>query len=266
MEDNGLQILSQHIHNYCGLRYADRLGTLKEKIAEHVSKLGLSYWEYSRYLQANPNEWDELVNLLTINETYFYREENQLNECCYEILPTLKKYIHRPLRIWCAACSTGEEPYTLAMLIYETGLFLPGAVEIIATDIDHRVLEKAEKGWYHKGAFSFRRIPPHLLEKYFTEVDEGYQVNYAIRRMVKFKQLNLLDEEKAAQIGEVDVVFCRNVLIYFDHDTTTKVINCLQRNLVHGGYLFLGHAESITEGNVGLSKVNSHKSIFYRKD
>lgn len=266
MEDKGLETLSQLIKDYCGLRYAERLGTLKDKIAEHITKLGLSHWEYCRYLQTNPEEWDALVNLLTINETYFYREENQLNECCNDILPTMKKYIHRPVRIWCAACSTGEEPYTLAMLIHESGLFLPGAVEIIATDIDHHVLEKAEKGWYHKGAFSFRRIPQHLLEKYFSEEDGGYQINYSIRRMVKFKQLNLLDEEKAAQIGEVDVIFCRNVLIYFDQETTTKVINCLKHNLIHGGYLFLGHAESITEGNLGMKKVNSDKSIYYRKD
>ncbi|WP_147535387.1 CheR family methyltransferase [Bacillus marasmi] len=266
MEDKGLQTLSQLIKDYCGLRYADRLSTLKEKISEHVSRLGLSYWEYCRYLEETPGEWDALVDLLTINETYFYREENQLNHCCYDILPTMKKYIHRPLRIWCAACSTGEEPYTIAMLLHETGLFLPGAVEIIATDIDKKVLEKAQKGWYNKAAFSFRRIPAHLLEKYFSDVDGGYQINYSIKRMVKFKQLNLLDQKKAAEIGEVDVIFCRNVLIYFDHDTTTQVINSLTQNLIHGGYLFLGHAESITEGNLGMNKINSDKSIYYRKD
>jgi chemotaxis protein methyltransferase CheR len=266
MQDKGLQFLSQLIKDKCGIRYCDRLNTLKEKISNRVTELGFSYWEYCRYLQATPSEWDVLVDLLTINETYFYREENQLNECTCEILPTIKKKINRPLRIWSSACSTGEEPYTIAMLIQETGLFLPGTVEIIATDIDKKVLEKAKKGWYHQGSFSFRRIPTYLLEKYFTNVDGGYQMNSSIKRMVKFQQLNLLDDEKAASIGEVDIIFCRNVLIYFDQETTKRVIDNLEQNLAHGGYLFLGHAESITDSNLGLKKVNSDSSFYYRKD
>jgi chemotaxis protein methyltransferase CheR len=266
MEDKGLQYLSQLIEDYCGLRFSDRLSILKEKISDRLEQLGLSHWEYCRYLQTTPDEWNELIHLLTINETYFYREENQLNECCCHILPKIRKHINRPIRIWSAACSTGEEPYTLAMLIHETGLFLPGAVEIIATDIDKKVLEKAKRGWYHKGAFSFRRIPTHLFEKYFTEKDGGYQINYSIKRMVKFKQLNLLDEENVAKIGEVDVIFCRNVLIYFDKEKTQRVIRSLVKNLTHGGYLFLGHAETVADGDAGLKLVNSNKCIYYRKD
>lgn len=266
MQDKGLQHLSQQIKDYCGLRYCDRLNTLKERVSERVTKLGLSYWEYCRYLQSNPSEWDALVELLTINETYFYREENQLNECCSAILPTIKKRLNRPIRIWSAACSTGEEPYTLAMLIHETGQFLPGSVEIIATDIDLKVLEKAKKGWYHQGSFSFRRIPSHLLKKYFSDVDGGYQINPSIKRMVKFQQLNLLDEEKVPLIGEVDVIFCRNVLIYFDQEVTNQVIRSMSRNLSQGGYLFLGHAESITDSSIKLKKMSSDKTFYYRKD
>ncbi|WP_318507782.1 protein-glutamate O-methyltransferase CheR [Bacillus sp. T3] len=266
MQDKGLQHLSQLIKDYCGLRYGDRLNTLKERTSDRITTLGLSYWEYCRYLQTTPAEWDSLVELLTINETYFYREENQLNECCSVILPTIKKRINRPIRIWSAACSSGEEPYTLAMLIHETGLFLPGAVEIIATDIDIKVLEKAKKGWYHQGSFSFRRIPAHLLKKYFSEADGGYQISPSIKRMVKFQQLNLLDEEMVASISEVDVIFCRNVLIYFDQEVTNTVISSMNRNLVSGGYLFLGHADAITDSRLGLNKVYSDKTFYYRKD
>ncbi|WP_251554527.1 CheR family methyltransferase [Neobacillus muris] len=267
MEESILLELSKMVYDYCGLRYSDRLSVLKDRISKRVKELGLSFWEYCGYLRTTPAEWDLLVELLTINETYFYREENQLNECCLNVLPQIKnKPRNRPIRIWSAACSTGEEPYTLAMLIQETGQFLPGSVEIIATDIDKKVLKKAEKGWYHQGSFAFRRIPDNLMRKYFVENEGGYQVNSFTRNMVQFKHLNLLDSGKAGHIGQVDVIFCRNVLIYFDQQTTKKVIHNLHQNLVPGGYLFLGHAESITDMGMGFEKVDSEKTFYYRKE
>ncbi|MCH6263935.1 CheR family methyltransferase [Neobacillus citreus] len=267
MQDNGLVKLSQLIYEYCGIRYSDKLQALQNKTAKRVAELGLSYWEYCGYLKMTPAEWDVLVVLLTINETYFYREENQLNECCSIILPKLKgKNSFRPLRIWSAACSTGEEPYTLAMLIQETGKFLPGSVEIIATDINKKVLEKAKNGWYHNGSFAFRRIPENLLKKYFSKEEGGYQIKPSIQSMVRFQYVNLISEDLTAKIGEVDVIFCRNVLIYFDQETTKRVIRNLHRNLSVGGYLFLGHAESITDMALGFQKVDSEKTFYYRKE
>lgn len=255
------------IYNYCGLHYKDRLTSLKEKISKRLLELGLTSEGYCMYIQTTPMEWEVLVELLTINETYFYREENQLNECCHTILPLLKTKIrNRPLRIWSAACSTGEEPYTLAMLIQETGKFLPGTVEIVGTDINQKVIRKAEKGWYHQSSFAFRRIPDHLLNKYFTIENGGYQIKPSIQRMVRFQHLNLLNENKCAQIGEVDVIFCRNVLIYFDQKTIKRVIQNLHRSLAPGGYLFLGHAESITDMDLGFQKVDAAKTFYYRKE
>ena len=173
MEVNSLEKLSQIIFDYCGLGYTDRLSTLEQKLRKRVTELGLSYEEYYDYLKKYPLEWEVIVELLTINETYFYREENQLIECCSIVLPKMKEKVgNRPLRIWCAACSSGDEPYTLAMMIQESGNFPPGTVEIIATDINKKVLQKAEKGWYHRGSFAFRRIPEKLLKKYFIEEDE----------------------------------------------------------------------------------------------
>jgi chemotaxis protein methyltransferase CheR len=267
MQEKGLVKLSQAIYDYCGLGYNDRLPILKEKISKRVIELGLSYWEYCELLEISPLEWEVLVEILTINETYFYREENQLNECCSFILPLMKnKNRNRPLRIWSAACSTGEEPYTLAMLIQEDGRFPQGSVEIIATDINKKVLQKAEKGWYHSGSFAFRRIPENLLSKYFSNEDSGYQIKLPIQRMVKFQQLNLLNQSKIAQIGEVDVIFCRNVLIYFDQQTTKQVIRSLHKSLIPGGYLFLGHAESVRDIDLGFQKVDSDRTFYYRKE
>ncbi len=267
MQDIGLVRLSQIIYDYCGLSYADRIPNLVQKIGKRVDELGLSYQEYCDYLKKSILEWDIIVELLTINETYFYREENQLIECCSIVLPKLREKIgDRPLRIWSAACSTGEEPYTLAMMIQESGKFLPGTIEIIATDINKKVLQKAETGWYHSGSFAFRRIPEKLLKKYFLNEDDGYQINPSIRKMVQFQQLNLLNNFQLGLIGKVDVIFCRNVLIYFDQVTTKQVIRNLHQNLAPGGYLFLGHAESITDMNLGFKKVDSDKTFYYRKE
>ena len=267
MLENGLLRLSEMVYDYCGLGYHDRLPILKDKISKRIMELGITYEDYCGFLTKSATEWDILIELLTINETYFYREEEQLNECCSFVLPLLKsRNINRPVRIWSAACSSGEEPYTLAMLIQETGRFLPGTVEIIATDINKKVLEKAEMGWYHNSSFAFRRIPESLLKKYFIEENGGYQIKASTKRMVKFQHLNLLNQEKVAEIGEVDIIFCRNVLIYFDRDKTKQVIRSLYQNLAPDGYLFLGHAESITDTNMGLQKVRSDKSFYYRKE
>ncbi|WP_042356000.1 CheR family methyltransferase [Bacillus rubiinfantis] len=267
MLDYGLQRLSQMIYDFCGLNYKERLASLKEKLSKRIMELGFSYEDYYMYIQRNPSEWEVLVELLTINETYFYREENQLHECCSVILPKLRtSFRNRPLRIWSAACSTGEEPYTLAMLIQETGRFSPGTVEIIGTDINKKVLQKAEKGWYHQSSFAFRRIPTNLLHKYFDVENEGYQIKPSIKRMVRFQQLNLLNQQQMALLGEVDVIFCRNVLIYFDQETIKTVIRSLYRKLAPGGYLFLGHAESITDMDLGFQKVDAAKTFYYRKE
>jgi chemotaxis protein methyltransferase CheR len=268
MLDTGLEKLSQIIHDYCGLVYIDRLSILKDKISKRLLELDLTALEYCDYIKRVASEWDILVELLTINETYFYREENQLNECCNLVIPQLKgKIRERPIRIWSAACSSGEEPYTLAMLIHESGKFLPGTVEIIATDINKKVLNKAEKGWYHNGSFAFRRIPESLFGKYFIEENGGFQIKPHIQKMVKFQHLNLLDEERMfTEIGEVDVIFCRNVLIYFDQDTFYRVIKSLHNHLTPDGFLFLGHAESIKDMELGFKKVDSERTFYYRKE
>lgn len=267
MQDTGLIKLSQMIYEFCGLRYTDRLSSLEAKTEKRIKELSLSYIEYCEHLKMSPMEWDTLIEILTINETYFYREENQLNECCLNVLPQLKKHIrNRPIRIWSAACSTGEEPYTLAMLIQETGQFPQGTVEIIATDINKKVLQKAEKGWYHRRSFAFRRIPEKLLKKYFSDNQGGYQINESIQKMVKFQHINLINNSKTNQIGQLDVIFCRNVLIYFDQETTKRVIRNLHQNLTNGGYLFLGHAESITDLEMGFKKVDSNRTFYYRKE
>ncbi|MDF2557343.1 MAG: chemotaxis protein CheR [Bacillales bacterium] len=267
MQDNGLAMLSQMVYDHCGLKFMERQEILRDKIARRIAELGLSHWEYCQRLKGSPSEWDTLVELLTINETYFFREENQLIECISHVLPKLKEQNKvRPLRIWSAACSTGEEPYTLAMMLLESGKFPPGSIEIVGVDIDKKVLQKAEKGWYSNGSFSFRRMPQNMLKKYFSTENDGYQIVPAIKNMVKFQHLNLLDNARVSQLGKFDVIFCRNVLIYFDRETIRQIAQSFHRNLVPGGYLFLGHAESITDMDLGFHKVDSDRTFYYRKE
>lgn len=266
MKNLVLRQLAELVNRFYGLNYIDNISALEGKLAKRVEALGLSFWEYHGYLLQQPDEWDVVVELLTINETYFYREESQLLEFQNTVLPMIKENVNgRPIRIWSAACSSGEEPYTLAMLILETGLFLPDEVQIVGTDIDKRILEKAKTGWYGKQSLSFRRIPQFLLKRYFVENDGGFTVNDVVKNMVEFQHLNLIDEKETKQLGLFDVVFCRNVLIYFDTKTIQKVIGSIHRRLYMGGYLFLGHAETITGMGLGFEPILSPEAFYYRK-
>lgn len=266
MDTFGLIQLAELIYEYCGIDFYKNLSSLEAKISERLKELGLSCWEYGGYLRVEPKEWDTLIELITVNETYFFREENLLEEFRRVILPQYKdRTQNNPLRIWCSACSSGEEPYTLAILSEETGLFEAGAIEIIASDIDKKVLEKATRGLYNKKSFSFRTMPKEMLDKYFVLFGEDYKVKDSIRAKVNFRRLNLLEENISEKIGKVDIIFCRNVLIYFDKKAIDKVISSLCDTLKVGGYLFLGHAETITGMNTGFETIYAPSTFYYRK-
>ncbi|AGC68768.1 chemotaxis protein methyltransferase 2 [Thermoclostridium stercorarium subsp. stercorarium DSM 8532] len=266
MDTFGLIQLAELIYEYCGIDFSKSLSSLEAKISERLNELGLSCWEYGGYLRVEPKEWDMLIELITVNETYFFREENLLAEFQKTVLPQYKdRTPENPLRIWCSACSSGEEPYTLAIIAEETGLFQTGAVEIIASDINKKVLEKAISGSYNKKSFSFRTMPKEMLEKYFVSAEEEYVIRDSVRAMVDFRCINLMDKDIAERIGKVDIIFCRNVLIYFNKEAINKVINSLYDVLNDGGYLFLGHAETITGMNTGFETIYTPSAFYYRK-
>ncbi len=264
MKNIALRQLGQMIYEYCGLNFLQNTSSLESKISKRTKELGMSIWEYIRHLKQNSQEWDKVVELLTINETFFFREENQLEVFQSIILPQLTG--KNQIRIWSAACSTGEEPYTLAIMAAESGFIPLDSVEILATDINRKVLQTAKQGWYSKNSLSFRRMPEHLLKKYFEERDEGYQVIDSIRSRVQFRCLNLLNQNELEKLGEFDVIFCRNVLIYFDRLVIQKVVSSFYDRLVPEGSLFLGHAESITGMNTGFETIHTEKSFYYRKE
>jgi chemotaxis protein methyltransferase CheR len=193
----------------------------------------------------------QAVEAMTTNETFFFRDKAPFEHFRDTIIPELLKAraSRRTIRIWCAAGSTGQEPYSLAMCLKEmTGQLAGWRTEILATDLSQDVLEKSRAGIYSQ--FEVQRgLPIQLLLKYFKQNGELWQVNADIRAMVQHRQLNLLHD--FAQLGTFDVIFCRNVLIYFDQDTKINVFNRLARSLEADGFLVLGAAETV----VGLTDV-----------
>jgi chemotaxis protein methyltransferase CheR len=192
----------------------------------------------------------EVVEAMTTNETFFFRDKVPFDHLREMIIPELVKAraAKRSLRIWCAAASTGQEPYSIAMCLKEMAALLAGwRIEIIATDISQQVLEKCKSGMYSQ--FEVQRgLPIQLLVKYFKQVGETWQINADLRSMIQFRPLNLLQD--FSSLGKFDLIFCRNVLIYFDQDMKSQIFGRLGRTLESDGYLALGAAETV----VGLTE------------
>src|SRR5205807_6805310 len=192
-----------------------------------------------------------VVEAMTTNETFFFRDKVPFDHFRDTIMPEIIKARAgcRSVRIWCAAGSTGQEPYSLAMSLKEMGAALTGwRVEIVATDLSQEVLEKSKAGLYSQ--FEVQRgLPIQLLVKYFKQVGELWQINPDIRAMVQHRQFNLLHD--FSQLGVFDLIFCRNVLIYFDQETKTNIFNRLAKAVEPDGFLVLGAAETV----IGLTNV-----------
>lgn len=266
MEYLALNQLGKEVYDYCGLNYLNNLSSLELKISKRLTQLNLqSLWSYIRVLEEDKSEWDHLIQLLTINETYFYREDKQLLVYQNTILPRLKDSNANKIKVWSAGCSTGEEPYSLAILTKESNVNESKRVEIVGTDIDKKVLNIAKHGVYNKNSLSFRRIPQNWLQKYFVETETDYVLKDDIKEMVSFRYLNLLDEKENCEKEVYDIIFCRNVLIYFDEETIKKVVTTFYKALKKGGYLFLGHAETISKFDIGFETINEDGTFYYRK-
>jgi chemotaxis protein methyltransferase CheR len=191
----------------------------------------------------------EVVEAMTTNETFFFRDKIPFDHLRETILPGLvqERASRQTLRIWCAASSTGQEPYSVAMCVKEFAGLAGWRVEILATDLSQEVLEKSKAGIYSQ--FEVQRgLPIQMLVKYFTQVGELWQLNADIRAMVQHRQLNLLQD--FSHLGKFDVIFCRNVLIYFDQNTKVAIFERLARMIEPDGVLMLGAAESV----VGISE------------
>ncbi|TQV75301.1 protein-glutamate O-methyltransferase CheR [Aliikangiella marina] len=203
----------------------------------------------------------QVIDRMTTNETLWFRDKYPFDYLKSTIVPSIKKS-QPTLRIWCAACSTGQEPYSIAMHLDEIGALM--STEIYATDLSERVIDKAKKGIYQQIELK-RGMPQDKLKKFFTPHDgEDWQINTKLRGKVRFQPLNLL--ETPYRMGKFDVIYCRNVLIYFSNENKTKVINGLIDNLKPGGFLFLGASEALTRGSHPMKMVRCNPGLVYQKE
>jgi len=272
LTEEEFRLLRDHIHERFGLYFDEsQRQSLRTRLAGRLQALDLlSYEEYYRYLRFGPQREEELERMithLTNNETYFYREVTQLKAFVEQIVPRIKEQKIRSgeksLRILSAGCSTGEEVHTLAMMLHDSGQFFWGwQVEVIGLDVDDLALEKARRGLYFHN--SFRGLAPEVVSRHFVPEGNGQVVKDPIRRMVKLRRGNLLDPESYAGLPRLDAVVCRNVLIYFSDDAILRAVRLFGESLVPGGYLLLGHAESLARLTDSWSPIRFQGAVIYQ--
>jgi chemotaxis protein methyltransferase CheR len=236
-------------------------GMVYSRLARRLRATGQrNFRDYLQALRHGTPEWEQFVNALTTNLTYFYRESHH-----FDTLATLLRARAKPgtkLRIWCAAASTGEEPWTIALTAAEVFGTLTPPVEILATDLDTGVLVTARKATYNAETVS--KVPEALVRRYFTRDAAGdHTVRPELRGLVTFRQQNLLDGNWQAK-GPFDAIFCRNVLIYFDRETQLQIVARFAPILAPGGALFVGHSENFAHGQRALRLTG--RTVYVRDD
>jgi chemotaxis protein methyltransferase CheR len=272
MTDAEFRMISGLLRQHCGLHFGPESRFLLEnRVARRLRELELTSFSAYHYLLRNASsgegELPRLIDELTTNETYFFRERDQLRALIHEILPELR--LQRagrkaaPISIWSAGCSSGEEPYTIVILALEAGL-VPGVdIRVYASDISHRMLRRARQGVYRE--VSFRETEPSLREKYFIEKEGLWRISDSVKEHVDFIHLNLLDRSKIALLGAMDVILCRNVIIYFDVESKRRVIQTFFEKLLPGGHLLLGHSESLINLSNALELRHLRNDLVYRR-
>jgi chemotaxis protein methyltransferase CheR len=273
LSEEEFRLLRDFIHELFGLYYDDsQRASLRSRLAGRLSLLGLlSFEDYYRYLRFAPGRAEELqhmVSHLTNNETYFFRETPQLQVLADSVLRRLKERKAeagpRTLRLLSAGCSTGEEALTLAMIVYDSAQFFWNwDVKVFGMDIDPEALEKARRGAYHQN--SLRGVGPDKLERHFLRDGKGVRVKESIRRLVTFRPGNLLEAVSYEGLYPLDVIFCRNVLIYFSDASIRRVAQIFYDVLGPGGYLFLGHAESLARITDAFTPIRFQGAMLYQK-
>lgn len=247
-----LALTKINLHMYKEKQMKRRIDSL---IAKHKIP---GYKEYVDAIKKDTKLFEEFVNYLTINVSEFWRNPDQWKVLEEQVMPELIKMSGKNLKVWSAACSTGDEPYSLVMLLSK---FMPlSNIKILATDIDKQVLEKARVGLYNEK--SLAGLPKEFKDKYFTKIGaSNYQISEEIKKCVEFKEGNLLADKYPTGL---DLILCRNVVIYFTDEAKTEIYKKFNQSLKQGGYLFVGSTEQII--NYKELNYSSFKSFFYKKN
>ena len=270
MSETEFFALRDLIHEYAGLVFDDeKKYVMQRRLTPRLKATGArNFGEYAwhlRYGARGRRELEEAVDRVAVNESYFFREAYQLSAFADEILPEIRWDSQREKRlsIWSAGCSTGEEPYTISMLLLENGMFSDWDVRIIGSDISRKALSSASRARYRQSAL--RETDQIRQKRFFRKVDSGWELREDVKAPVAFARLNLLEHQPLGLVGEVDVLFCRNVLIYFDTEARERVLDSFYRHLAPGGYLLLGHSESLLSLSTAFELVQLQNDTVYRK-
>ncbi len=266
-------LLRDIIYAKCGIFFAEtKKYFLEMRLVRRLEEMNLkSFEDYYYFLTYDGQRQKELYNLfnsIVTNETSFFRDLPQLDAFRKGVVPKVleekARAGSRTLKLWSAACSTGEEPLTLAMMLLEDGVQMKGwGIDILASDISDNVLKPASSGVYEK--YSLRNTPENYLRKYFQQTGESYTAAPKVRELVKYRKVNLVDSIEMRMIKGMDIIFCRNVLIYFDDNSKKKVISHLYDSLNKGGYLFVGFSESLHNITRLFRPVSIERSVVYQK-
>ena len=243
-------LLRDVVHERLGLYYEDhRLDTLADRLAPRVAERGfdafLDYYYFLKYDPASGDEWHSVMDALSVPETYFWREIDQMQAVVNHVVPELARQLAgRPLRIWSVPCASGEEPLTLAMLLEQGGWFERIPVELRAGDASRAGLDRAQAGVYRER--SFRALPAPLKDRFFQRVDGGYRVDQALHDRVRaWRRINLACPGDVAVMRQSHIVFCRNVFIYFSDTVVRGIVDELARVMLTPAYLCVGASESL---------------------
>ncbi|MCD6163494.1 MAG: protein-glutamate O-methyltransferase CheR [candidate division Zixibacteria bacterium] len=261
------------IHEKCGMFFHEnKMYLIKNRLSNRMNQLGIKNFKDYFYMvkyDTSLKEFNVLMNLLTTNETSFFRNLPQITAFSDEVLPMVikekAKTNNKNLRIWSAGCSTGEEPFTLSMTVMEK---IPNwqtyNIEIIANDISLDVLQAARKGIYHE--LSLRTTPKYYKDKYFTKKGSVYHINDIVKKLIQFSQINMTDSLKMSLIKNIDIIFCRNVTIYFSDEVKRKITKSFYSSLVKNGYYFIGHSESLHGISKAFKLVYLKNGLVYKKE
>lgn len=247
----------------------DKSYLLESRLSPVAKKWGYASLEMmAAALQGVPDQKlvIDIVEAMTTNETSFFRDNNPFEKFKATVLPKIieAKAHQRKIRIWCAAASSGQEPYSLSMLLKEEGAKLAGwNIEIVATDISHEILDQAREGTYTQ--FEVQRgLPIQMLMKYFTQDGDKWRINDDVKNSIKFDFFNLLKPMSA--LGTFDIIFCRNVLIYFDEGDKRNILNNMAQQLAPDGFLFLGGAETVLGITDAFTTYPEQRGVYIRSD
>lgn len=274
ISDEDFLQLRDFIYQQCGIFIAEnRKYLIENRLSGRLKDLNLkSYGEYYQFLRFDPNkraELNKLFEVVTTNETSFFRNPPQL-EVFRKIVLTraldeIRKKGRKFLRIWSAGCSTGEEPYTLAIILQEhLGAELSQwDIRITANDLSEAVLVQARRGEYTD--YALRTTPPEIVAKHFIKEGSVYKINPKLKHLVSFGQINLNDKMQLQRVERSHIIFCRNVIIYFDDEMKKHVISAFYDNLLPGGDLLIGHSESLHNISRTFKPEHHSGAIVYRK-